>query len=130
MAAESDEEGCWETVVSMRKRGGGFSLPGGGEGDSSAAKQQLQQQKVQEEKLAKAMVAEDAPTPLVSSTVAKAVMLARTGRKLTQQQLATACNMQVQDVKEIESGKAVLSKEIRAKIVRLKKVLQLGRDMC
>jgi len=54
----------------------------------------------------------------VSTELKVAMMKARTAKGLTQKQLATALNMQVQVINEYESGKAIPNNAIIAKIER------------
>lgn len=61
---------------------------------------------------------EDFHHKLVPNNIGKAIERARMERKLTQDGLAKALNMQMRDINEIEKGKALYNGHILAKIKR------------
>eukprot|EP00527_Entomoneis_sp_CCMP2396_P004340 CAMPEP_0198143270 /NCGR_PEP_ID=MMETSP1443-20131203/6253_1 /TAXON_ID=186043 /ORGANISM="Entomoneis sp., Strain CCMP2396" /LENGTH=176 /DNA_ID=CAMNT_0043806485 /DNA_START=30 /DNA_END=557 /DNA_ORIENTATION=+ len=54
----------------------------------------------------------------VDKSLSKAIMQARTAKKLTQKELATACNEKPQVIAEYESGKAIPNPQIISKLER------------
>lgn len=59
------------------------------------------------------------PLPVLSSDMRKAMIAARTGKKMTQQQLAQAVNTQPKIIQDIECGKVVQDKSVLQRINRV-----------
>jgi putative transcription factor len=62
------------------------------------------------------------PINYVSKNISKSIIQARVALKLSQKDLAQRLNMQVKDIHEIESGKAVENKATLSKIKRFLKI--------
>jgi ribosome-binding protein aMBF1 (putative translation factor) len=64
------------------------------------------------------------PVDYVPKDVAQSIVNGRVAMKLTQKDLAARLNMQLKEIQEIESGRAVYNKQV---VGRIKRFLQLDR---
>ena len=113
----------WKEVV-FRARGG-VSLPKEQQQQSAATQSTTSSKPAW--KIEQQVDATGGGKPLthVSPEDARMVVAGRVAKKLTQKELATRLNVQLKDIQEVESGKAV---ENRALLSRIRKFLGVARQ--